>query len=127
MLPNLAELGKTKIREQTDPLPEIREQEQETFKQFSKKVLDEKSKIKLLPNSAIREQLENGNTIVGKSLTKVKGKLYILTHANSDKHMPPNKGWLEIKPKAGKQYLYLRWRDGKSQRSRCLGRVDLVE
>jgi hypothetical protein len=79
---------------------------------------------KLLPNSEIREQIENGNTIAGKSIVKVKGTSYILTHAKSNKYMPEHKGWLEIKTSDKKLYLYLRWRDGEIQRSRCMGKLD---
>jgi hypothetical protein len=80
----------------------------------------------LLPNSEIREQIENGETILGKSIVNVKGNKYILTHSKSDKYMPTNKGWTEIKPKDGKLYLYLRWRDEKIQRSRCMGKLDRI-
>lgn len=79
---------------------------------------------KKLSNDEIREQLDNGKTILGKSIVNVKGTSYLLTHSKSDKYMPTNKGWTEIKSKAGKLYLYLRWRDGEIQRSRCMGKLD---
>ena len=78
----------------------------------------------LPPNSEIREQLEGGKTIVGRSIVNVKGTNYILNHCKSAKTLPEHKGWLEIKPKSQKLYLYLRWRDGKTQRSQCMGKLD---
>ena len=77
-----------------------------------------------LSNDEIREQLEDGSEILGKSIVNVKGQKYLLNHSRSDKYMPTNKGWLDIKRKDGKLYLYLRWRDGGTQRSRCMGRLD---
>lgn len=77
-----------------------------------------------LSNDEIREQLEQGSEILGKSIVNVKGQKYLLTHSKSDKYMPTNKGWLDIKRKDGKIYLYLRWREGGIQRSRCMGRLD---
>jgi hypothetical protein len=79
---------------------------------------------KKLSNDEIREQIEQGGEILGKSIVNVKGQKYLLTHSKSDKHMPTNKGWLDIKRKDGKLYLYLRWRDAGIQRSRCMGRLD---
>jgi hypothetical protein len=113
LLPNLAD--------------EIRELATETYSEFSARIREQKARAKLLPNSVIREQLERGESILGKSLTKVKGKVYILTHSKSKEQMPPNKGWLEIKKIGKYQYLYLRWRDEDKQQSSCMGRVDLVD
>jgi hypothetical protein len=81
-------------------------------------------KKQLPPNDEIRGQLENGETILGKSIITVKGTRYILTHSKSNKYMPTNEGWLEIKPNGQKLYLYLRWRNDQKQRSRCMGKLD---
>jgi hypothetical protein len=105
----------------------IRELAKETYPEYLARIREQKSRLKLLPKSVIREQLEQGVTILGKSLTKVKGKVYILTHTKSNEPLPESKGWLDIKKMGKYQYLYLRWRDEDKQRSRCMGRVDLVD
>jgi hypothetical protein len=82
---------------------------------------------KLLPNLAIREQLEDGQHVPGYSIVLVKGQRYLLHHSKSNKYYPTDRGWFDIKPKGGIDYLYTRWRDGQKQKSRCLGRIDRLE
>jgi hypothetical protein len=83
--------------------------------------------IEMPPKSEI-----GGHDLAGKdedkrSRVKVKGRNYLLTHSKSNKYIPPNKGWFEIKPRGKNLFLYLRWWDEKVKRSRCMGKVDLVE
>jgi hypothetical protein len=106
---------------------EIREQALMTYAQFLEKFLGEKSRIKLLPKSIIREQLEQGIEIPGKSIVKVKGKVYILTQPKSTNNQLPKNWWRDIKQIGKHQYLYARWREGDRQKSKSLGRVDLVD
>lgn len=125
--PNLTLLPKTELPLLPNLADEIRELAKETYPEFLARIREQKSRLKLLPKSVIREQLERGETILGKSLTKVKGKVYILTHTKYGEPLPEHKGWLDIKKMGKYQYLYLRWRDEDKQRSRCMGRVDLVD
>ncbi len=82
---------------------------------------------KPLANRQIREQLERGETVIGYSIVKIKSKKYLLTHSNSNKYYPSLGGWYDIKVKQKIEYLYIRWRDGIKQKSRCLGKLDLLE
>jgi hypothetical protein len=55
----------------------------------------------------------------------INGVTYLFTHSKSSKPISQTNGWLEVKESANKRnlYLYLRWRDGTTKRSKHLGKV----
>ncbi len=79
----------------------------------------------LLPNSLVREQ--NNNLLPNLEIVKVQGRSYFLTPTKPHKPLPKERNWYDIKTQKGKQYLYLRWREDKRQKSRCLGRLDALK
>lgn len=119
LLPN--SLPITLVPESRELLPNLESREQPKLE-----LLPNSKSREQLPNSEIREQLETGQTVIGYSIVNVKGQRYLLTHSKSkpNKTLPTGKGWQEIKPKGENQYLYLRWRVEKKQKSACMGRVD---
>jgi hypothetical protein len=78
----------------------------------------------LLPNSPVREQIKPLPLNWG--VVKVKGRSYFLTPTKrkTPKLLPKERTWYDIKTLKGNQYLYLRWRQDKTQKSRLLGRID---
>jgi hypothetical protein len=110
--PNLALLPKSGLAALPKLSEEIRELATETYPQFRQR---------------IREQLEQGIDIPGKSIVRVQGRVYILTQPKSINWQLPKKWWREIKQIGKHQYLYARWREADRQKSKSLGRVDLVD
>jgi hypothetical protein len=123
LLPNSknSELGsksppsKSPVREQADstllPNQPVREQPDST----------------LLPNQPVREQPLKPNTqSPNLQIVTVKSQKYFLTPTKSRKELPKNIGWFDIKKQKGNLYLYLRWREGETQKSGCLGRLDKI-
>ncbi len=93
------------------PNPEVREQ----------------VSVTVLPNPKVREQpLEPSPQSPNLRIVSIKGQKYFLTPSKSTKQLPEGKGWREIKKQKGNLYLYLRWREGETQKSGCLGRVDKI-
>jgi hypothetical protein len=125
--PDLSLLPKTQLAARPNLSDEIRELATETYPQFSERIREQKAKLKSLTPSAIREQVEQGIEIPGKSIVTIKGVVYILTQPKSINHQLPKKWWRDIKQIGKYEYLYARWRDGDCQKSKCLGRVDLVD
>jgi hypothetical protein len=81
----------------------------------------------VLPNSKVREQpLEPNTQSPNLKIVSIKGQKYFLTPSKSTKTLPEGKGWREIKKQKGNLYLYLRWREGDTQKSGCLGRLDKI-
>jgi hypothetical protein len=133
-----------KVREQhLTLLPKVREQERDdrnsdphgdphgdsllpNFREQASIELLPKVREQLYPAREIREQLLAGQTVIGYSIVQIKNDRYYLTHAKSTKYYPMN-GWWDIKNKKGINYLYTRWREGVTQKSRCLGRLDRLE
>jgi hypothetical protein len=76
----------------------------------------------LLPNSQVREQIKP--LLPNLEIVKVKGRSYFLTPTKGHKLLPKERSWYDIKIQKGNKYLYLRWREEKTQKSRCLGRID---
>jgi hypothetical protein len=76
----------------------------------------------LLPISENREQIKP--LLPNLQIVKVKGRSYFLTPNKNSKLLPKERSWHDIKTRNGKEYLYLRWREGKTQKSRLLGRID---
>jgi hypothetical protein len=114
-----------KVREQhLTLLPKVREQERPEI--HHPDLLLPKVREQLYPPREIREQLLAGQTAIGYSIVPIKSHRYYLTHAKSTKYYPAN-GWWDIKNKNGINYLYTRWREGLTQKSRCLGRLDRLE
>ena len=79
----------------------------------------------LLPNQPVREQ--NNNLLPNLQIVKVKGQSYFLTPSKKTNIMVKERSWYDIKVIKGYQYLYLRWREDKTQKSRCLGRLDALK
>jgi hypothetical protein len=79
----------------------------------------------LLPNSENREQIKP--LLPNLEIVKVKGRSYFLTPNKNGKLLPKERSWYDIKTRNGKEYLYLRWREGKTQKSRLLGRIDALK
>lgn len=79
----------------------------------------------LLPNSPVREQ--NNNLLPNLEIVKVRGQSYFLTPTKNSKPKPKERTWYDIKKQKGHEYLYLRWREDKTQKSRCLGRLDALK
>lgn len=79
----------------------------------------------LLPNPSVREQ--NENLLPNLEIVKVKGRSYFLTPTKPIKPKPKERSWYDIKIQKGHEYLYLRWREDKTQKSRCLGRLDEIK
>jgi hypothetical protein len=132
LLPNLGLLPNLKSREQNPKgqPPEPKENLLPNFREqppLLPKSREQETPKKQLPDLAIREQLERGETVIGYSIVKIKSMRYLLTHSKSNKYYPTLEGWYDIKIKRGIHYLYIRWREGVKQKSRCLGRVDLLE
>ena len=114
---NLVLLPKVREQEQTDLLlPKVREQMHPPHQ----------VREQLHPPHQVREQLLEGHTVIGYSIVTIKSEVYYLTHAKSSKYYPVE-GWWDIKKQKGINYLYTRWREGLTQKSRCLGRLDRVE
>lgn len=79
----------------------------------------------LLPNQPVREQNKSGGSNL--QIVKVKGQSYFLTPSKKTNKMVVPRSWYEIKVFKGHKYLYLRWREDKRQKSRCLGRLDALK
>jgi hypothetical protein len=79
----------------------------------------------LLPNSEIREQIKP--LLPNLEIVKVQGRSYFLTPNKNRKLLPRESYWYDIKTQKGNQYLYIRWREQKKQKSRCLGRIDALK
>jgi hypothetical protein len=79
----------------------------------------------LLPISENREQ--NKTLLPNLEIVKVKGRSYFLTPNKNRKPLPKERTWYDIKTRNGKEYLYLRWREEKTQKSRLLGRIDALK
>jgi hypothetical protein len=96
-----------------DLLPNFKNREQVTIERAIKPV--------------VREQPPKPNTqSPNLRIVSIKGQKYFLTPSKSTKTLPEGKGWREIKKQKGNLYLYLRWREGKTQKSECLGRLDKI-
>ncbi len=81
--------------------------------------------VDLLPNPPVREQPDL-TLLPNLQIVTVKSQKYFLTPTKSLKELPENKGWFDIKKQKGNLYLYLRWREGETQKSGCLGRLDKI-
>jgi hypothetical protein len=79
----------------------------------------------LLPNQPVGEQ--NNKSLSNLQIVKVKGRNYFLTPNKKFHLLPAQTTWYDIKVTKGHEYLYLRWREDKTQRSRCLGRLDALK
>jgi hypothetical protein len=87
----------------------------------------EQASMLVLPNSKVREQPPKPNPqSPNLKIVSIKGQKYFLTPSKSTKTLPEGKGWREIKKQKGNLYLYLRWREGETQKSGCLGRLDKI-
>jgi transcriptional regulator with XRE-family HTH domain len=71
-----------------------------------------------------REQPATGLLMEEGLKLKVKGKFWRLTHSKHRTPIPDSLGWFDVKTIHQKTYLYLRWREGKTQRSKCLGKIE---
>jgi hypothetical protein len=79
----------------------------------------------LLPNWTVGEQ--NNSSLSNLQIVKVKGRNYFLTPTKKTILLPAQRTWYDIKVTKGHEYLYLRWREDKTQKSRCLGRLDALK
>ena len=110
-----------------DLLPNFKNREQVTIEREIESKVREQASMLVLPNPPVREQPLKPNTqSPNLRIVSIKGQKYFLTPSKSTKQLPEGKGWREIKKQKGSLYLYLRWREGKTQKSGCLGRLDKI-
>jgi hypothetical protein len=111
----------------TDLLPNSKNSELGSKPQPLADPVREQPDSALLPNQPVREQPLKPNTqSPNLQIVTVKSQKYFLTPTKSRKELPKNIGWFDIKKQKGNLYLYLRWREGETQKSGCLGRLDKI-